>query len=76
MLVGSTLVSSGLGSVSMWSVGDVSFAVLAFLFFGFARAIFAHVETIEQIVHDVAEAALIGEHAFQPIEIAAGAFLD
>ncbi len=51
-------------------------ALFAFLLVGLARAILAHVEAIEQIVHDVAEAALVVEHALEPIEIAAGAFLD
>src|SRR5215472_14800329 len=44
-------------------------ALFAFLFVGFARTILAHVQAIQQIVHDVAEAALIVEHAFEPIEI-------
>ena len=53
-----------------------SLALVAFLLVGVAAAILAHVEGIEQIVHDVAEAALILDHAFEPVEIAAGALLD
>ena len=51
-------------------------ALFAFLLVGFARAILAHVEAVEQVVHDVAEAALIVEHALEPVEILAGALLD
>ena len=51
-------------------------ALLAFVLIGLARAVLAHVETIEQVVHDVAEPALVGQHALEPIEIAAGALLD
>ena len=50
--------------------------LVALLLVGVAVAILAHVEGIEQVVHHVAEAALIGEHAFEPVEIAAGALLD
>src|SRR6516165_8010120 len=51
------------------------FALFAFLFVGFARTILAHVQAIQKIVHNIAEAALIVEHTFEPIEIASGAFL-
>ena len=51
--------------------------VLAFVFvLGFARAVFAHFERLEQIVHGVAELALVLDHVFQPVEVLAGAFLD
>jgi hypothetical protein len=52
------------------------FALVAFLFVGFAGAILPHIQAVEQVVHDIAKAALIVEHAFEPIEIAAGALLD
>ncbi len=51
-------------------------ALLAFVLVGFARTILAHVQAIEQVVNDVAEAALIVEHAFEAVEIAAGALLN
>ena len=51
-------------------------ALFALLLVGLAAAILAHVEGIEQVVHDVAEAALVVEHALEPVEIAAGALLD
>ena len=51
-------------------------ALFAFVFVGLVRTILAHIEAVEQIMHDVAEAALIGEHALEPIEIASGALLD
>ena len=51
-------------------------ALFAFLLVGFAAAVFAHVEIVEQIVHHVAEPALIEQHALQTIEIAPGAILD
>jgi hypothetical protein len=51
-------------------------ALLAILLVGFAGAVLAHVQAVEQIVDDVAEAALIVDHAFEAIEIAAGALLD
>ena len=50
--------------------------MLAFLLIGIAVAILAHVERVEQVVHDVAEPALVGQHALQAVEIAAGALLD
>ena len=52
--------------------------VLAFVVFllGIAAAVVAHFERVEQIVHRVAELALVLEHAFQPVEIAPGAVLD
>ena len=51
------------------------FALFAVLFVGFARTVLAHIQAVQQIVHDIAEAALIVEDAFEPIEIAAGAVL-
>src|SRR4029077_1804842 len=51
-------------------------ALFAVLLVGLARAILAHVEAIEQVVDDVAEAALVGQHPLQPVEIAAGALFD
>jgi hypothetical protein len=51
-------------------------ALFAFLFVGFGRPILAHIQAVEQIVHDIAKAALIVKYAFEPIEIAAGALLD
>src|SRR5262249_52871387 len=47
-------------------------ALVAFLLVGVGIAILAHLERFEQVVDDVAEPALIGEHAFEAIEIAAG----
>ena len=51
-------------------------ALVALLLVGIAGAILAHIEAIEQVMHDVAEPALIGQHALEPVEIAAGALLD
>ncbi len=51
-------------------------ALVAFLLVGVAVAILAHVEGFEQVVHHVAKAALIGEDALEPVEIAAGPLLD
>jgi hypothetical protein len=51
-------------------------ALFAFVLVGLATTVLAHVEAIEQVVHDVAEPALVGQHALEPIEIAAGALLD
>ena len=51
-------------------------ALLAFFFVRFGAAILAHVERVEEIVDDVAEARLIFDQPLEPIEIAAGASLD
>ena len=51
-------------------------AVFAFILVGLAGAILAHVETVEQIVHHVAEAALVVEQTLEPVEILAGTLLD
>ena len=51
-------------------------ALFAFLLVGLARTVLAHVERIEKVVDDVAELALIVEHALEPVEISAGALLD
>ncbi len=52
--------------------------VLAFILFvvGIAAAVVAHVQRVEQVVHGVAELALVLDHAFEPVEIAPGAILD
>ena len=57
-------------------LAGILLAVLAFLLVGFARPVLAHVETIEQVVDDIAEAALIVDHPLEPVEILAGAILD
>ena len=41
-----------------------------------AAAVLAHFERVEQVVHGVAELALVLQHAFQLVEIAPGAVLD
>ena len=51
-------------------------ALLAFLLVGFGRAVLAHVEAVEQVVHDVAETRLVVDQPLQPVEIAPGAVLD
>ena len=66
----------GLAVLAGFVLAVLLVAVFAFLLVGIAAAILAHVEIIEQVVHDVAEAALVVEHALEPVEIAAGALLD
>ena len=51
------------------------FALVVFLF-GIAGAVLAHFQRFEQLMHDVAELALILDQTFQAIEISAGALLD
>ena len=52
--------------------------LLAFLVLvlGIAAAVLAHFERVEQIVHGVAELALVLDHALELVEIAPGAVLD
>ena len=50
--------------------------VFALLFIGFRRAIFAHVEVVEQVVHDVAEAGLVVDQLFEAVEVLASALLE
>src|SRR5581483_118103 len=52
------------------------FAVVFLVVVGIARAVLAHLQRFEQIVHGVAELPLILEHILEPVEIAAGAILD
>ena len=73
---------------SLHLIGIGGFAVLAgfllaaillalvFLLLGIVAAILAHFERVEQVVHDVAELALVLDQIFQPVEVAAGAVLD
>ena len=51
---------------------------LAFLLFVIevVAAVFAHFESVEQIVNDIAKLALVFDQIFQPVEIAAGAVFD
>ena len=65
----------GLAVAAGFVVAVLFLAVFALLL-GFARAILAHVQAVEQVMHHVAEAPLIVEHALEAIEIAAGALLD
>ena len=51
-------------------------ALFTLVLVGLAGAVLAHVEAIEEVVHDVAEPALVVDHALKTIEIAAGPFLD
>jgi len=66
----------GLAVATGFVVAIFVLALLAFVFLGLTGAILAHIERVEQIVHHVAEPALVGEHALEPVEIAAGALLD
>src|SRR5690349_7065754 len=54
----------------------VLLALGALLLVGFRRAVLAHVEIVEEIVHHVAEARLVLDQLFQPVEILAGAILE
>src|SRR6266849_9430307 len=51
-------------------------ALLAFLLVGLGAAVLAHIERIEEIMDGVAEACLVLDQPFEPIEIAPGAVLD
>ena len=69
----------GLGALAVLAVlvlAAVLLALLAFLLVGLGAAVLAHVERVEQIVDDVAEARLVLDQPLEPIEIAAGAILD
>ena len=81
-----TWVSSDAHFLHIVRVGGVAvlagFLILLFFFafvvffLGFAGSVFAHFQRFEQIVHDVAELALVFDQIFQTIEILAGALLD
>ena len=70
--------SSRVGGVAVLAGFLVLLFLFAFvvLFLGFAGAVFAHFERLEQIVDDVAELALVLDEVFEAVEIVAGAFLD
>src|SRR5262245_783451 len=53
----------------------VLLALGAFLLVSFRRAVLAHVEVIEQVVHDVAETGLVVDQLLEPVEVLAGALL-
>src|SRR5262249_47559646 len=50
-------------------------ALLAFLLVGLGAAILAHIERVEEIMDGVAEACLVFDQPFEPIEIAPSAIL-
>ena len=78
-LAAHALAFSGVRCVAVLALlvlAGILLAVLALFLVGFARSVLAHVEAIEQVMDDVAEAALIVEHAFEPVEILAGAILN
>ena len=51
-------------------------ALGALLIVGVGAAVLAHVERVEQVVHDIAEAGLLLDQLFEPVEVAAAAVLD
>src|SRR6185312_12617666 len=67
----------GIGGLAVLA-GVLLAAVLLTLVFvlGVVTAVLAHLERVEQIMHDVAELPLILDKVFKPIEITAGAVLD
>ena len=71
-------ISSAVGGLAVLAGLLLAAILLALLVFvlGIAAAVVAHFERIEQVVHRVAELALVLDHAFQPVEIAPGAVLD
>ena len=71
-------ISSRIGGVAVLAGILLAAILLALLVFvlGIAAAVVAHFERVEQVVHRVAELALVLEHVFQPVEIAPGAVLD
>ena len=69
----------GLGALAVFAVlllAALLLALLALLLVGFGRAVVAHVEAVEQIVHHVAEIGLMLDEPLQPVELAPGAVLD
>ena len=69
----------GVGGLALFAglvLAAVLIAFLALLLFVGGAAVLAHVEGFQQIVHRIAELALVVEQALQPVEAAAGAILD
>ena len=78
-LVDARLRVLGIGALAVLAgllLAAVLLALLALLLVRFGAAVLAHVEGVEQIVDGVAEARLVFDQPFEPVEIAAGAILD
>ncbi len=69
----------GIGALAVFAVFLLAaflLALLALLLVRFGRAVVAHVEAVEQVVHHVAEIGLMFDEPLQPVEFAPGAVLD